>query len=346
VGATVGLPIVVSASVGGPLDVWFWTVANQSDPYGVNDVASSHAIIPLSHLVTTTAGTPADVAQGEEVLVTVTVFDDGPDAADGVEVILGLPAWWQPGAAGLPGQCGLVPGTSQVLCRLGTIQPGASAGVDLPIKLIAAGASSFYPTTTSMSLESKWVPEGTWTTNVRSADASLAAMPSSAVINAGQTATFQLSLEATAGVFQASFTLDCAGLPAGTTCRFTPASLSPGGGSASGAVAIETTGRTAMAGSTRDPGGSLLASAFLGILGGFGLSIRRAGPRTAARFAAIALVATTLAAACGQGAGSPPGTGTGGTPPGTYVVTVTATLQGPMGFGALARSTQLTVTVN
>lgn len=71
-------------------------------------------------------------------------------------------------------------------------------------------------------------------------DYSVSASPASFSIKAGQTATYTVSVSALGGSFPNAVSFACAGLPAGASCSFSPASVAPGAGVASSALSLVT----------------------------------------------------------------------------------------------------------
>jgi hypothetical protein len=73
-------------------------------------------------------------------------------------------------------------------------------------------------------------------------DFSLAATPSSTLVGAGQSASYMVSV-GSVGNFSSAVTFSCSGLPALATCSFSPASVTPSGGTAAtSTLTIATTG--------------------------------------------------------------------------------------------------------
>ncbi|MGH9585818.1 MAG: Ig-like domain-containing protein, partial [Acidobacteriaceae bacterium] len=137
--------------------------------------------------------------------------------------------------------------------------------------------------------------------------------------------------------FNEQLGLSCAGLPAESSCQFSPVTLTNGQGEA--ALVIQTTPphrnqTSAASGMARIPG----VLAFVVLLGWR----RRRG--LLAKMLAVFLAVNILFAAAGMlaGCGAPPGAA-GGTPPGVYQVSVTATTTGS--GTALAHSARVTLTV-
>jgi hypothetical protein len=144
----------------------------------------------------------------------------------------------------------------------------------------------------------------------------------------GSSATSTVSL-APAGGFSATVSLSCSGLPARTTCTFSPASLTASGTTAATSTLTITT-NTATAALQHENTGITLA--FLGI-GALGLSFIR---RRRSLSQSLALLCLLLIGWGLSGcAGSPSPT----TPAGTYAVTITAT------SGSTVHSTNFNLTV-
>jgi hypothetical protein len=160
---------------------------------------------------------------------------------------------------------------------------------------------------------------------------------STASVNAGQTATYNLSVIASQGV---SISVTCSGAPPAASCAANPSSfsLSPGPtgtGSQSVTVSVTTTARTSGSLRRMFPGLGWPVVAIVGILGS---PRKRRSARMTLMLSVLAVLG--LAASCGGGSsGSGGGGRITGTPAGTYTLTVTAT-----GNGA-SHSMPLTLTV-
>ena len=132
------------------------------------------------------------------------------------------------------------------------------------------------------------------------------------------------------GTLGGPVTLGATGLPTGATCTFSSPSVDVAGGPATVTVTISTTRNTPALGQTRS--GSPFGGA--GALMAFGLflltfSRRRKRASVCLSGVAMALLAGTMACAISGGSFSGGATGAaGGTPPGTYTVTVTASAPG------------------
>jgi hypothetical protein len=159
---------------------------------------------------------------------------------------------------------------------------------------------------------------------------SIAVTPGAATVYTGQAAATQVSVTGLQG-FSQPLALTCNGLPANTTCTFSPASLPEGQGAAN--LVIQT------AAPHKAQAVSVSATA-LGVL----TLLLLPGWRRRRRFLA-GLSAVLLAVGVGMGmagCGSPNPI-TGGTPPGTYPIAVTATAAGA--GTALSHSAVVNLTV-
>ncbi len=166
------------------------------------------------------------------------------------------------------------------------------------------------------------------------------ASPATATIKAGQSATFTITISPVNGL-NSAVTFACSGLPAASSCSFSPASLTPGAGPVSTTLTITTTAPSSAA----VPLAGLHPWTFAAwpVAMAFGLFAVSIGNRSKrVRRASLAFCALALCfcvVSCGGGGSSttppPPNIGT---PPGTSSVTVTAT-------SATSHSAALTVTV-
>ncbi|MBS1799733.1 MAG: SMP-30/gluconolactonase/LRE family protein [Acidobacteria bacterium] len=145
-------------------------------------------------------------------------------------------------------------------------------------------------------------------------------------VNAGQTATFNFALQPQNGVLNVPITLTAAGLPAGATAVFTPATIPSGSAATSFSMAIKTTAlKTAKSSPTSPMQAPLLPMSavvfLLPLLRNRRIRARFARmPRTL--FSAFLILIGSAAVfglvGCGSGGGFPPD-------PQSYTITVTAT---------------------
>jgi hypothetical protein len=166
-----------------------------------------------------------------------------------------------------------------------------------------------------------------------SGDFTLSSTPSTATIKAGQSATFSISVNPVNGL-NSSVSFACSGLPAASSCTFSPATLAMSGGLVSTTLTINTTA----AQSAKVPVARLHSGTFawsLGIVCGL-LFVGKFQKGKKARHGWIALASIVLMlsiVSCGGG-GSTTGSGPtptptpgpgNGTPSGQSTITVTAT---------------------
>jgi hypothetical protein len=170
------------------------------------------------------------------------------------------------------------------------------------------------------------------------ADFSIASSPQSATIKAGQTATFNITINPTGDVTSA-VGFSCSGLPAASSCSFSPATLMPGANPVSTTLTVTTTAPASAAPFSLHQLPPffwiLAATGCLSLLLLAGFRDGRAARRAALLWAAIIVV--SLLGSCGGGNNPPTVTQTG-TPAGTSSITVTAT-------SATSHTSALTLTV-
>ncbi|HST79023.1 MAG TPA: hypothetical protein VLN58_11085 [Verrucomicrobiae bacterium] len=175
---------------------------------------------------------------------------------------------------------------------------------------------------------------------------------STVTIAAGQSATSNLSVAASGG-FNQAVTLSCSGAPTGAACNISPASINPNGSTAAAQVSITTTARGSLFWPGKDQ--FLWLAPLLVMVAGWILLLARKPMRRPVWMAVPVLASVLLViVACSGGAGmqpsptpaptpnpspSPTPAG-GGTPAGTYALTITGT------SGNTTHHTTMTLTVN
>jgi hypothetical protein len=172
------------------------------------------------------------------------------------------------------------------------------------------------------------------------ADFTMNASPQSATIKAGQTATFNLTINPV-GDLASTVGFSCSGLPAASSCSFSPATLTPGINGVSTTLTLTTTAPASLVPLSLRPPGPLVYFLCLCALAGSFVFLWRAlsARRDWIRKAALAGVALAFALLLGSCSGSTSvGGGPNGTPVGTSSITVTAT-------SATTHTTALTITV-
>lgn len=170
-------------------------------------------------------------------------------------------------------------------------------------------------------------------------DFSLTFDPPSRSVTAGQAATYNLTLDPLGGSFTSAVSLSCTGLPARTTCSFSPGQVAAGSPTTSSTLTITT---SAPASASTHPAGYLSYGLWLPGL----VLLSGAVSRRRRNWGAAILLLFLLAGlfACGGGlVGGGGGGGGGGNPnpgtaPGTYLITVNAS-------GPVSHSVQVSLTV-
>lgn len=177
-------------------------------------------------------------------------------------------------------------------------------------------------------------------------DFTIAANPTTRTVTRGQSAQYALGLAAVGGggaTFNAAIALACSGLPANTSCSFSPSAVTPGAATGSSALTI----------TTRAPSAALQGAPLSGTLPLYAVLLAAPliaaavfGGQRSARARVLGIIAiaalSSAALACGGGGGA---AGGGGPPPnpgtalGTYNLTVTGT------SGSTSHATVVTLVV-
>jgi uncharacterized repeat protein (TIGR01451 family) len=108
------------------------------DPNPANDESeATTTVLPSADLSVTLTDTPDPVLVGDQFAYTLTVANDGPDAADEAIVEGALPL----GTSFLSAPAGCKQVTTIVVCDLGTVADGASMQLKIAVRADAAGAA-------------------------------------------------------------------------------------------------------------------------------------------------------------------------------------------------------------
>jgi len=176
-------------------------------------------------------------------------------------------------------------------------------------------------------LNDLWVYQPAATASV-APEFSVAVSPTALAAAAGNSATTTVSITSENG-FNSAVSFACSRLPAGASCSFSPATVTPPG-TTSTTLTLNTPATSALLQRRSNP--LLPGSALAAVLWCLGFKRRRRGPRL---LLLAGLVGLILLSACGGGA-----TTGGGSQPVTSTVTLTAT------SGSLSHSTSFSLTIN
>ena len=208
-----------------------------------------------------------------------------------------------------------------------SIAPGQSAVVTIAAGTLAPGAQQVAilgDDTTDQQSHS-----ATASITVAPAALAVAAAPTSLAVSPGGSGQTAITVTPGGGL-TGLVALSCSGLPAESACTFSPASATSSGGVVSSTLVISTTTNSSLPPFSGGPQQPWLWFA-VSLLAAAGLGWRRSParePRRRRAWAAAGLLSLALLAGCGGGAAPPDPPAakapSGGTPAGTYTVTITA----------------------
>jgi hypothetical protein len=172
--------------------------------------------------------------------------------------------------------------------------------------------------------------------------------PERATVRAGEATSYALAVRSVNGL-EGTVQLSCSGAPQGARCTVTPATVTLDGSRLGQAtVRVETTAR-AQAGPGRQwrPSVGPLRGLplLLGLMSLVGLATLAARRRRGWLALSMSLLLVLVWVACGGG-GFMLTSSAGGTPAGTYALTITGSYSSPSGGAALVHGTTVTLTVN
>jgi len=269
---------------------------------------------------------------GNPATFTYTLTNDGPDLATGITVSDNLsssPVTLTFGSASASaGSCGGLSTNSTVSCTIGSLQAGSTATVTIVVTPVASsgGGSAEFNGGTVQVLGPNNIVLATTSVSAQMSDFAIKVNPpNSSVTEAGKSAGFQVALTPNP-VYATTITLGCTGTPSGSACAFSPSTVTLQGSSpTTAALTISTTARPITTGSVRSRFGGFYAAwlgvPFLGLVAA-GSSGKRGKRILGLMLLCLVLLQLIPLPGCGKTTTTPP---SGGTPPGTWPITVTAT---------------------
>ncbi|MGB0010979.1 MAG: SBBP repeat-containing protein [Candidatus Sulfotelmatobacter sp.] len=182
------------------------------------------------------------ISAGNQMTITFTVINEGPDLATNVTVTgqlsTGITAVFN-SATAASGTCS-VPTGANVVCTIPALQSGSTTTVAMVVTPSTAGGGSILATVTNSNDTN---PGNTSTASFTATDFSISILPSSQTVVAGNTATYSVFVSPSLS-FGANVSLSCSSLPVGASCGFTPSTLTFNGpGQQSSTLNVTTTVR-------------------------------------------------------------------------------------------------------
>lgn len=263
---------------------------------------------------------PAEiVSAGNQVTITYTIANQGPDPATNVNVVgtISQPATFN-SATAASGTCATPSGNSAT-CLIPSLQAGSTATVVFVVTPLQQGN---YQAVATVSSSNNTSTSSSQTATFTAGGYTMTMNPSAQIVVAGLPATYTVTVSPTASVFGSLVSLSCSSLPTGATCHFSTTSLQLNGPQSS-TLNITTTPEPVPTAAIRPHGGGLYAIWLMvpGVaLWGIG------GKRRKRWFIFIGMLLLFglmfLQPACSHTTPQPT---VSGTPAGTYPLTVTAT---------------------
>jgi uncharacterized repeat protein (TIGR01451 family) len=285
------------------------------------------------------------VSAGSQATFTYTITNNGPDLATGItftDSLTGQPVTPN-SASATSGSCTQPTANNPVQCSIATLQSGSTATVTVVLTPTSSGASgqfSFSAGAVTVSWGNPLNIITAATVSVQASDFQVTVGPSNQVVSAGQTAVYTVALTPQP-LYGGSVSLTCsANVPSQASCNFTTnpvtiPSISP----VTSTLNLTTTARpvTTAAAPLHVP----MYAIWLGLPGiallGIGAGERNRRGKILALLLGMLFALLLLQPGCSSKSTT---TAVGGTPAGTYTITLTAT------SGTATHNYPFTLTVN
>jgi uncharacterized repeat protein (TIGR01451 family) len=311
------------------------TLNGPSDAFVAQWVSAPNVCITCTAPTYSTTGT---VSAGNQVTITFTVTNQGPDLATGVFVngSVSSGVTFNSATAG-SGSCS-TPVSNAVVCSIPTLQAGSTSSVNFvvtptgPCNACSATAQVIKINNTNTSITPAIA-------SFQAGGFSMSISPSSRTVPAGQIAQYTVQVSPVP-VFGANVSLTCSAPPTGAACNFTSSTLTLTGPQSS-TLFLTTTPQpvtTVAAATWRGPRYALWLMVPGMALIGLGAGKKRRSRWLAGLTLSMFFVLVLLQPSCSSGNKTP--AQVSGTPTGTYTMTVTAT----SGSFTQSKGFQLTVT--
>lgn len=291
---------------------------------------------PTADLSVQMSALPNPSPAGGNVTFTMTITNNGPNTAEGVNLLDAFPGLGRfVSMTPTQGGCIFSAGFVGPLCGLGPLASGSKATVTLVMGTAADNPGTYTNSATVYSGENDPnTANNTGSASVNVAvDFTLAAAPGSTTVSAGQSATYTITVTPLVTILGDTVTFSCSGLPPEGSCAFSPPTLVPGANPANSTLTLSTTGPSAALDHVTG-GGPFFFAFTLPLLG---LTLAGVGRNRKLRFFGSMLVVLVFLVLPGCRGGG--GIKNLGTPPGQYTVTVTAATP------SLTHTTQVKLTV-
>ena len=178
------------------------------------------------------------VSAGNQVTVTFTVANDGPDPATNITVTGAVTtgATFVSGSA-TGGTCS-APNSNSVVCLIPTLQSGSSSTVAFTVTPNSVGQ---YSVTGLVFGSNNTNTNNTASASFTTSGYSVNINPPAQTVAAGSLAQFGVTVNPTSGVFGSNVSFTCSALPTGAACNFSPSTVNLGNGAQSTILNLTTT---------------------------------------------------------------------------------------------------------